>query len=272
MSIALVQQRLHPPNAQASFTSDCVKNVAVALLKELVVCVPLGLAVASLVQTASGVSLITGAMLVQIAVSLVFHSLATLISQKKKGRAEETLSLFQWITGFNVAIFTGCNAQTLLHESGHALAALCVYKNGRPRIEIYPFVGGITRYYKGSLTPFGKKIGAAASTCLITASGPAITLLVSLTLFTIGLAIQKTHPRLAKYLVSWGVVDFIEHAGYACSAMREKPSKLSHDFVHLSLFGLHPIAASVAIVAIPALIWVGITWYQQEKPATPLLP
>lgn len=167
---------------------------------------------------------------------------------------ERIKSIAEWMTGANFALCTGFNTQNLIHEIGHAIAALSVYKNPRPVIEMIPFGKSITHLQKSALNNFGKMIGPAAATCIKVASGPLLALSVSTAIFAMGLALKNTHPILAKYLVTWGLVDFCNLSEYAYSALAAAPSDFGHDFVHLKIFGLNPTVAVIAIVAIPILI------------------
>lgn len=258
-----------PANQAAPPLSETIKKIALVCLKELAVSIALSGAVACFVPVATGLSFMMGACLVQFVVSVFFHALGAhaanqLKQQGPNSKYEKIVNICEWMTGANFAIFTGFNAQTLIHESGHTLAALAIYKRPRPQIEIYPFIGGVTQFYKSSMTGFGKKLGPVAATCLIVASGPAFTLLISGVLLAIGIAMKDRYPAFGKYLISWGVLDFLNHAHYAYSALHADQSIISHDFVHLSIFGLHPIVATIAILAMPVLIMAGMQWIQNR--------
>lgn len=272
MFIPRVQEIHRPILAEPVPVIDIVKKIAISCLKELAISLALGVVVAMFVPFAGGITLMVSAALVQVAVSAFFHGLGAYASNKiaeggtNLKHFERILSVCEWITGVNFAIFTGFNAQTLIHESGHAMAALSVYKRARPAIEVYPFLGGITQFYKTSLTAFGKKLGPVAATCLIIASGPGFTLLISSVLFAIGLALKEKYPQFGKYLIAWGIIDFLNHAHYAYSALHADPSNLSHDFVHLAIFGLNPVTAAIGILAIPVIITIGVHCWQSRKP------
>ncbi len=250
---------------------DIVQKIALKCLKEFAAATAAGLLISCFVGLPSGMTLLITATLVQFAVSIFFHSLGAYASYKASEGGinqihyERAVSACEMITGSNFALFTGYNAQTLVHETGHALAALLIYKRPRPLIEIYPFIGGITQFYKTSLSDFGKKIGPAASTCLVVASGPGLTLLISSVLLAVGVALREKYPQLSKYLIAWSILDFVNHAFYAYTALHAEPWNLSHDFVHLSIFGLHPVTATVGLIAIPIVIALGTLWWQSRQ-------
>lgn len=278
MSVARVPDaRLAPalPEVEKPPVCDVITSVAIKILKESAVTLALGCVVALFITTPMGLALMISAGMVQFAVSAFFHSLGAFAAYQAldndsfQTHYERISTLCEWITGSNFAIFTGINAQTVIHESGHAIASLMIYKNPRPIIEIHPFVGGITQFYKTGLTKFGQQLGAAASTCFVVASGPALTLLISSAILAIGISIMENYPEFGKYLISWASIDFLNHASYAYSALSAEQWNLSHDFVHLSIFGLNPVVATIGILAIPILITLGMSWKRNEPPAEP---
>ncbi|PIS02690.1 MAG: hypothetical protein COT85_01275 [Chlamydiae bacterium CG10_big_fil_rev_8_21_14_0_10_42_34] len=273
MSASSIGTLPSPPPLKASKDApvqSSLEKIALATLKELSATFAMGLTVACFIPLPSGVAMIASAAAIQIALNTLFHSLGTYAAQKatqegvNKHFYENTVSFCEWTTGSSFALFTGFNVQTLIHETGHSLAALALYKNSVPQIEIYPFAGGTTQFYKSSLSALGKKIGPAATTCAVIASGPAFTLMISAVILSVGLLIRETHTHLSKYLISWGALDFLYHAKYAYSAIHTDAWNLTHDFVHLSIFGLHPIVAATTILAIPILITLGMNWKQTK--------
>lgn len=258
--------------------TDLIKNIAIKCLKEFAVSLACGFVVGLFVVAApSGMAFIFQATLVQLAVSAFFHSIGAFASYKaQQGNEykiyyEKLVSACEWIHGLNFAFFTGYNTQTLIHESGHALASLALYKNPRPLFElyplnIYPLLGGMNGFCKTALSGFGKKIGPAAATFLVFASGPGLTLLLSSALLAIGIAMKEKYPEFSKYLITWSAIDFLCHAIYAQSAIHADPWNLSHDFVHLSIFGLDPMAATIGILAIPIVITLGTLWWKNRNP------
>lgn len=271
-SIARVQEARAPLLIEPPRVADLIKKIALTCLKELALSLALGLTVACFITTSGGFSLMITAVIVQLTVSLLFHSLGAFASYKvtQKGPNQKPFEWLLWsceyVTGFNFAVFTGYNTQSLIHETGHALALLSLYKKPHPQIELYPFGGGNTQFYKSSPTPFGRKVGPVATTCIIFASGPAFTLLISSALFAIGFAIIKKYPHLGKYLIAWGIVDFCHNACYAYSALHTNPWNPGHDFVHLAILGLHPVTATIGILAIPILIILGMQCCKSRQP------
>jgi len=249
-----------PPLVPLSI-GTAITRVASRCFKELAVSLAIGSIVGCFVAPA-GTAILVQALMIQCAVSLFFHTLGAFAAykcaQKPSPGFEKILSFADWMAGANFALLTGFNGQMLVHESGHALAALALYNQASPRIDLIPFGQALTQFHKRSLSALGKSIGPAATTCVIIASGPALTLFVSAALLAIGLAIKERHPNLSKYLITWALLDFLCTAHYAHSAIGKERFQFSHDFVHLSIFGLPPATATAAIVAIPVLVTAGV--------------
>lgn len=245
-------------------TQDRVKTVALKCLKELSLSLSFKFVISSFVVTPAGLSLLFNTMLIQLAISTVLHSIGE-FSAYKAEQSENTPSLYEsttnltgWLSAFNLGIFTGYDTQNLIHEMGHAITSTVLYKNPRPVIEVYPLVGGLTQFYKSGLSNIGKSIGPSTTTFLIFAAGPGLTLLISTAIFTIGIAMRKEYPNLYRYFVTWSMIDFLHHAHYAYSAISEDKWNLLHDFVHLSIFGVDPLATCIGILAIPVIASLGV--------------
>lgn len=203
--------------------------------QELVVSLAIGAAVAVFVPNPVHIAALIKGIAIQFFISGFFQTVGEMVPKMA--------SVCEWWRGETFALFTGTNVQTLIHETGHALAAHVVYPNARPRIEIVPFGGGITRF---NTEPGGIK------RLFVVASGPGLALLVSSVALAIGIAIRKKYPQVGKILICYGVFDFLHHAQYAYSALL--PSLPHHDFALLAAAGLNPVVATIAILAIPLLI------------------
>lgn len=230
---------------------DVITSIALNVFKDIVAGAVCGAIAACFIGGPSGLMLIASAFALQTIVSIVFHSLGAFAAYQELPTLQSSC---EWVEGGSFALLSGFNVQTVIHELGHTLAASLIYKRPRPMIEISPFSGGFTQFYKTALSPFGQQLGASASTCFILAAGPGLTLLASSALFTLGLVLHEEHSQLGKYLISWGALDFLNHAVYAYSALGAESWHLHHDFVHLSIFGLHPVAATIGILSIPLFI------------------
>jgi hypothetical protein len=251
-----------------------IKKVALAVFKDLALFLFLGFGVSLFVPVAIGSGYLVISLLVQTAVSLFFHSLGAFAAYRaaEKGKHESRYATLattcEYMTGTNFALLTGLNTQFLVHETGHALAALSVYKNPKIRVEVYPFSGGLTTYFK-RLNDFGKKLGAPTALALVIASGPGFTLLISSVILAVGLMVKGKNPLLGKYMICYSAVDFLNTASYALSTLKTDPFNWAHDFAHLSFFGLDPVVATIVILAVPLLISAGAHWWKRRPDFKP---
>jgi hypothetical protein len=254
--------------------SEIIVKVAKKCFKELAVSATITAFVAIFIPVPMGAAILIAALALQFIVSFSFHSLGAWAAHRLAKGGPQSLhhlvTACEWWTGENFAFFTSQNVHMLIHEMGHAAATLCVYKSPRPRVEIMPFEGGRTSYYKLPVNWIGKKIGPVATTIFIASSGPALTLLVSSILLVVGLAIRAKHSQASKHLICWSAYDFLNHARYAYSTLGTDPSNIAHDFARLSIVGINPIVATISILAIPLLITTAVLYYQSRHPRQPL--
>lgn len=225
---------------------DSVKEIALSCLKEFAASFILYAAV-SLFCPLPAVLALGEIILLQFSISLAIHSVKALTKS----------TVCDWAAAANFAGFAGTATSTLIHESGHALAASAIYTRAAARIQLIPFQSAQTFFQKGAMSAFGKMLGAANATCLIVAAGPLLSLIVSSAMLIVGLSIREKYPTVSKVLICWACLDFAIHSLYAASAGVASSFSLSHDFVHLSLFGLAPKMAAITIAALPFILLAG---------------
>lgn len=265
-AIPVIQNRplplVIPTNAPS--IRNVIKEVAIKIFQDMALALSLAVITACFVQTGGGILLLKKAFMVQVAVSALFHSIQGFLAYKIFNESsyqnlyQKLHPLCEWGAAYNFAVLSGFNTFITAHEIGHAIGSWLVYKHASPNITIYPFRGGFTLFNRMSLSAFGKTLGKVGSVFFTTILGPALSLLISSSLLTIGISLFKTNRQLSKYLISCSSIDFLNHANYAYSALRTNPSDLSHDFVRLWQLGLHPIVSFSFIVAIPILIGFGL--------------
>jgi len=162
--------------------------------------------------------------------------------------------LANWTTALNIAIGSLFNPQILTHEAGHFLAYQALLDKSNPTICLDSFAGGFTKILVSKPSALGHKVGAHRIQAIGAAAGPALSLASSAVQLKIGLKIYGRSPELARVLICASLINFLYHAQYALSALWTNPRNLCHDFVMLSTIGLHPLLATIAILAIPLLI------------------
>lgn len=243
-------------SSPASLVQSILGNRITELVKRIFLELTISFALATLISTftiEANVAILFSALVVQSIACLVFHTIAVFGFPK----------IGNFLAAANWACFSGYNAQTLVHEAGHACAIFSLYTKSNPKILINPFQGGVTQYRKSPLTALGKWLGPSAATCAIVSAGPALSLLVSSVLLTIGYSMRKQHPQLSQYFLVLGLADFIQHAHYAYTAIGTRKD-LSHDFSHLAIFGLNPKVATIGIAAMAAAILFG-NWLRSRN-------
>ena len=270
--------RLHPDiNLVRLDRNEIIKKIAIQALTELAVSLAIGLVVCTFTASFGALFIITG-VAIQCIFNIFVRCVGVYAAQKALENGPNTDQFLRiakvafLIAPWNFALFTAMNGQTLIHEAGHALMANAVYKNANTQIQIFPFLGGSTRFNPGELSSFGKKLGENRSLMLVTAAGPFLSLAVSSVSLASSLFMKEKHPRVSKYMQAAAINDFVTHAVYAFSALYTSPSKLSHDFVRLATFGIHPLAATAAIVAVPILITLGAQAIKEKIQQHPLQP
>jgi quinol-cytochrome oxidoreductase complex cytochrome b subunit len=94
---------------------------------------------------------------------------------------------------------------------------------------------------------------------VVTLMGSTCSLLISTIAIAVGYAIRNKFPELGRYLIGVGRGDFYAHSFYALSALSTTPGPKGHDFLRLRAYGVHPLAAAIAILAIPLLLHMAMS-------------
>ena len=236
-----------------------VRQVALRTLKELAIAIASITICLPFVASTSGIAIIIAAYIISIAVNTILHS----ISLNAKDQLVRTSAQLYKSTSFALA---NSNVGILVHEAGHYYCAKKLI-TGKPSIELIPFQGGATSY-GGKLTSLGKKLGWKKTDFLITLAGPSLAILVATIAFVAGLALLHSHPQSGSDLLAYGSMEFLNHSFYALSALWTPACELSHDFICLQTFGIHPLAACIVIVSIPIILCLGysmIRYVQHNK-------
>ncbi|HSX26249.1 MAG TPA: hypothetical protein VLE89_04490 [Chlamydiales bacterium] len=239
-------------NSQRKSSRDqIIRQIAVKTFAEFAVSFLLATVVCCFVTTPMGIATVFTALAIQTACHFFLR-----VVQARKANS---------LTPIGFTYFSGTNFQTLTHEMGHALAANAVYASGNPRIELFPFNGGVTGYHPQKLTPFGQKLGKTGSAFFVAAAGARLTLIISALILSLGLILRKKCPTLAEYFISYAAWDFFYHAFYAASALSPiQQGNLTHDFVYLSKLGLSPLHSAIGLLAFPILLTVNLSLLQRS--------
>ncbi len=180
----------------------------------------------------------------------------------EKGLSAQTVSQSRFLSELSLVNVAGqAGATALVHESGHALAALSCYKGANPCIHIYPFRGGSTQLAPmRSLTFFGRLIGIEASTSLVIAGGIVAAMLVAMAALAGSNALRESHPTISRILELFAYVQLLDHILYGLMSLAERPGLSSNDFSRLHYHtGIHPLAMVATLIVLPAAQLLGYT-------------
>jgi len=245
----------NPATSPPTELQSLVKDVAKRCLIELAVSLAIGTTAAFFTTTSVHQMVIFAAISVQTVSNAALRladALASKMPECKETQWIRSASRYLCTTMFSY--LTAFNAQILIHESGHAIAATWLFQDANPEITFTPCLGGITRFSTTHLSYWGEKIGKSNAILVATLMGPACSLLVSAVAIAVGYASQGKFPELGYYLIGVGKGDFVAHSAYAMAALSSSPSSQAHDYVRLRTFGIHPIASTIVLIAIPTLI------------------
>lgn len=87
-------------------------------------------------------------------------------------------------------------AMTVLHECGHALAAIALYKNANPKIELTYFGGTTTYWDKNPRVNALKWFGKAHSSSIVASAGPLTDILLLLGITKA----SRSDPQIARFI------------------------------------------------------------------------
>lgn len=234
------------------------KKVALASLKELAISLSFTAIACAFVPTP-----VTAIVLAITAVAIaVFNTLIRIAQayctykqhQKNNPVYKKVAKVLQFLCPLSFGVLDVTTRQVLAHEAGHAIAASIVYNNARPRIQLKPFEGGVTRYYPQELSAAGTAIGANASRMVVAAAGPFFGIALATADLVLAHKIRKSHPMLRKYLIISAIMNIGQHIFYALSSFWTATNTSGHDFLKLASGGFHPAAAVATMIAIPLII------------------
>lgn len=263
------------PRTRSSIVCAKIQEIALATLAELVLSLSVTLFVSQFILVPGTAAALLQIVLIQSIANGCFRFLGAAASTYSSSdflgtMAKKVADLCHLIVCLNFSLGTALNGQILVHEAGHALAALALYQKSRPTITLFPFVGGMTHFSSATLSPLGQQVGTEGASALVTAAGPLLSLIASSGALIYSFLLDRgaptpdtnTSPPLAErgrselrgILKVAAIQDFATHTLYALSALRN-PNSPSHDFARLWKAGLHPLPMSLATMAIPIILY-----------------
>lgn len=246
---------------------ETIKKLAIAAFKELAI----GLACAGLAcvfcSNPIGIALAVGGVVAMVAVNTLFRAVAkveekhlrkieplkTPEAEKEKKFSRSFIEMCNWTSAATFATVFAYTAGIAIHEIGHALAALLLFKNPSISISVNPWQNGLTTWIEGGLSVVGRLLGVKEARLVIAAAGTALILFVSLGLFIAGHVLKDKHPKICKYLNMIGIMNLVIHIQYALSALTGSTDS-AHDFGSLKAGGVPPLVSVAVLIGLPLLV------------------
>ncbi len=155
----------------------------------------------------------------------------------------------------------------LIHECGHALAAMTCFVKASPTV-VVKWATGLTEYnISYGLTRFGGFLGEEAAKLFVTAAGLFTPALFALGEFGLAHGLHESYPWVSDVLNYHGLSQLLNLGLYGISAFFSSQMALAHDFIYLWVIGgLHPAIPIAILVAIPlcAFITFKVLEYRKE--------
>jgi len=242
-----------------------IKEVAIKTLKELGVCLACaGVTLLFVSSISVGQGLLVAAVsivafnmivrLVQAACIYGSHQFRKEENGENKAKILDAISrALNFICPLNFSQFYEGTASTLVHEVGHATAASLLFKNSHPRIQVFPFQGGVTKYMPQELSTIGKHVGLKNAFLITAAAGAGFTVLSSIAMIASAHFLKKNHPETARYLHMCAAFAIFNECLYALSSFFM--SSPGHDFAALRMIGgINPLTCVATMIAVPLLV------------------
>lgn len=267
-------------NLSQALKIQLIKEIVKKTLIELAVSLIFVGAACLFVATPLGMATLLACAATAVALNILFRSLAGFCHYRlfqlknahthavltKKNSFEAALRFLNYLVPMTFSSLTDAQTRELMvHEAGHAIASQVLIKNPQARIRIKPFEGAVTSYRLGTLTKVGEFLGRENVKLFIAASGPAFSVLTAVAGFSTALAIRKSKPELSRYLKVIAIDSIAQHAFYALSALWTSSAQMGHDFVRLMAGGVHPVAATISMLALPIIVRIGFFIYDKIK-------
>lgn len=143
----------------------------------------------------------------------------------------------------------------VIHEGGHALAALTLFRQASPEISFTPFRQGVTSFVVSSgLTQLGAHLGRRISLLAVAAAGIVCSTVVALIEFAISHHFQDKFPNLCHWLDLHAKAQILHDLLYCFSAFAASKMDPFHDLMALwQDGGIHPLVPIALMIALPLL-------------------
>jgi len=148
---------------------------------------------------------------------------------------------------------------TLVHESGHMIAYLCLYQNVRLNLRLDPPLGAATlhEFYgvnnTGILSEYGAMLGEDKTTAVISAAGPAVELFFDYIMFITAEAISNNYPQLKWHLRLVALYSVLSTTVYVALGILSSCSE-PNDFCSIDKYANIPLNDDIGFIVGSALL------------------
>lgn len=154
----------------------------------------------------------------------------------------------------------------LIHECGHALAAVTCFVKASPKMVI-KWASGLTEYsISNGLTKFGSFLGEEMARVFVTAAGLVFPAVFALVEFSLAFGLNEKHPWLSDLLNYHGLSQLLNLGLYGISALASSKMALAHDFIYMWTFAeIHPLILTAILVGIPLCAFIIFKYFEHNN-------
>lgn len=160
------------------------------------------------------------------------------------------------LSGFSMVNTIGLGGlNPWIHELGHGLAAVSLFKNPQVSIKVKPFSHGETSYYvSNGLTRLGRLLGKENCILFVTGAGMMASTLVGMLEFAGAYSLKDRFPALSQLMNYHAISQILNDVVYGLTAFVARRPNLAHDFIRLSQTGgIHPLIPIGLMIALPVI-------------------
>ena len=197
-------------------TKPTAVEVALRALSELSVSLALTLAIDYFVGMPLSVACIA-AMMLTCAAQIIWRLGCYLVSRWEGVSFQDLDSKASWFAKFSVVNIFGLTGPSIaIHEMGHALMALTLFKGSRPHISVTPFEGGWTTFKLAHLSRLGSLLGMRTSLALVMAGGLIASTVTAMVGMTLSHYLKDSYPTVSRFLELFAYVQLFNDILYGC--------------------------------------------------------
>ena len=251
-------------------TCRMVSVIASRVFFQMSAALTINFAVMTFIAAPLSITLMSGILLTTATIGILHAAYEIYRKKNLLSNLQKNSQIVSTITQASIVNVAGLSGPNIaIHESGHALAALTLFRDPSPEVKIFPFMGGATSYHiSNGLTKFGKFFGKNHALMIVTAAGMAASTLFALFEFAIADRIKEAYPLISQFMTHHAIFQLFNEIVYALTAFISNKMELSHDFICLwQKGGIHPLIPIAFMIALPLLEYAIIKYLNSQKSA-----